>query len=133
MASIDSRFNGQIFRKDHPIIIAQDRQLASIIGARLAYNASGYSAGVVVARNTTSGLYEKYDNGASSGLNTAAGVLLEGHPADDFESATGSTTARVCVGGVLYKNLLSGLDSAAEVDLGAKTIIGADGVSLLKF
>lgn len=133
MSSIDSRFAGEIFRKDQPIIIAQDRQLASIIGARLAYNASGYDAGTVVARNTVSGLFEKYNNAGASGLDTAAGVLFEEHQVEDFESATGTTTARVIVAGVVFKSKLVGLDSAAETDLAARTIIGADSVSLLKF
>ncbi len=133
MGSIDSNFKSQVFRKDHPAIIAQDRQLAVLVGARLAYNATGYLAGTLLARNTVSGLYDKYDDGASSGLNTAAGVLFQEVAGEDFASATGSTTAVLIAGGIVYKDKLIGLDSAAEADLSARTIVGADGVELLKY
>jgi hypothetical protein len=133
MGSIDSNFKKEVFRKDHPAIIAQDRQLAVLIGARMKYNATGYLAGTVVARNNVSGLYDKYDNGGASGLDNAVGVLFQDVAEESFESATGSTTAVVIAGGVVYKDKLIGLDAGAEADLGAKTIIGADGVELLKY
>lgn len=133
MGSIDSNFKKEVFRKDYPAIIAQDRQLAVMLGARLAYNATGYLAGTVVARNTVSGLYDKYDGGAASGLDVAAGVLFQDVAGEDFESATGSTTAVVVAAGVVYKDKLIGLDAGAETDLGARTIVGADGVELLKY
>ena len=42
-------------------------------------------------------------------------------------------TARVVVGGEVYKANLLGLDSAAETDLKARTIKDASGVEILKF
>jgi hypothetical protein len=133
MSSIDAKFNSEIFRKNQPMIIAADRQLAVLLPVRLAYSSAGYKAGTVLARNTTSGYYQAYDDAASSGLNTARGVLLEEHPTDDFESSTG-TVAAVCIfAGLVFKDNLTGLDSNGETDLSAKTIVDATGTNLLKF
>lgn len=133
MANIDARFNGEIFRKDHPMIIAQNRQLASILPVRLAYNASGYVAGRVLGRNTTSGYFENYDGGASSGLDTASCVLFESHDVTEFQSATGTVIARGIFRGDVYKDLLLGLDAGAETDLNSRTIVDATGINILSF
>lgn len=136
MGKLDVSFNGSIFRKDFPMVIATNRNSALLLPVRLRYNSAGYVAGTVLARNTTDGWYEKYDDGASSGLNTAAAILFESILASDFDStsSTGSTTAVGIFGGcTVYKDKLSGYDSAAGVDLGAKEIIDATGVTTLKF
>lgn len=133
MSNVDARFRSEIFRKDHPMIIAQNRQLASILAVRLAYNASGYVAGQVLARNSTSGMYENYDDGASSGLDTAACILFEGHEVAEFEGSTGSVAARGIFRGDVYKDKLVGLDSNGETDLKARTIIDATGINVLSF
>lgn len=134
MASLDPVFNPSIFRKDYPMILAQNRQLASIEPVRLQFDAAGYEAGRVVARNTVDGLYYKYNNAGASGLDTAAGVLFEDHPIEDFDTTTGGTTAARCIfGGEVYQSLCVGLDAPAIVDLKARTIIDATGVSVLKF
>lgn len=133
MSSIDAKFNSEIFRKNQPMIIAQDRHLAVLDPVRLAYNASGYKAGTVLGRNTNSGYYEAYNNSASSGLDTARCVLFEEHPVEDFESSTGTVAAVGIFGGILYKDNLTGLDANGETDLSAKTIIDANSINLLKF
>lgn len=133
MGNLDAQFSGQIFRADHPIILAQNRQQAILMPVRLAYDADGYPAGQVIARNTTSGLYEKYDDGASSGLNTAGAILFEPHPVSQFASTGDSTMGVGIFGGQVYKDKLTGLDSNAETDLSAKTIIDATGIEILKF
>lgn len=133
MANLDALFNGEIFRKDHPIIIAQNRHLATISPVRLAYHASGYEAGRVLARNSVSGYYERYDNGASSGLDTATSVNLDAVDATDFPSATGTVLARAVFGGELYESKLTGLDANAKTDLGSRSLVLADGTTVLKF
>lgn len=136
MGAIGANFNGNIFSKNNPMIIATNRQSAILNPVRLRYHASGYAAGTVLARNTTDGLFEKYDDGASSGLNTASCVLFEEHPTGDFDGtgATGSCMAVGIFGGcTLYENKLIGLDANAKTDLGAKSIIDATGVTTLKF
>ena len=133
MASIDTGFSGEVFRKDHPIIISSNRQLASILGVRLAYDADGYDAGTVLARNSTSGAYAKYDDGASSGLDTAKAVLLHEMRATDFASTGDIQAAQALFGGEVFKDKLVGLDANGETDLGSKTIVLPGSVTILKF
>lgn len=133
MGLLDAKFSGEIFRKDHPQVIAQNRHLASILPVRLTYDAAGYQAGVVLARNTVSGFFSKYVDGSASGLGTAACVNMQEVRTTDFESATGSSLAKGIFAGELFKDKLSGLDTAGETDLKARTIIDATGISVLKF
>lgn len=133
MANIDAKFSGEIFRKDFPMVIAQNRQLASLLPVRLAYNSGGYVAGQVLARNSVSGQYANYNNSGSSGLDTASCVLFESHDVTEFESATGSLTAVGIFGGEVFKDKLVGLDAPGITDLAAKTIIDATGINVLKF
>lgn len=135
MSNVDAKFKGEIFRKDHTMIIAQNRHLASLLPVRLAYNASGYQAGRVLARNTVSGLYEEYASGGSSGLSTAACVLFEDHAAAEMDATTGTVLARGIFHGDVFKDKLLGLDSTAEGQLGygAKTIVDATGINVLRF
>lgn len=133
MSNIDATFSGSIFRVDHPMIIAQNRQLARIAPVRLAYNSNGYVAGRVLARNSTSGLYQNYDNVGSSGLDTAVGVLFESHDVTEFASSGDTLAARMIISGDVFKDKLLGLDSAAETDLKARTVVDATGVNVLIF
>lgn len=133
MSSIDVGFSGEISRKDHPMILSSNRQLASILGVRLAYNSAGYPAGQVLALNSVSGLYDKYNDSASSGLDTARGVLLRSVEEKDFVSSGDSQAAQVVFGGEVFKSKLTGLDANAETDLDARTITVAGGTQILKF
>jgi len=131
--NLDAKVNNQIFRKDHPIILASNRQLATLYPVRLDYSSDGYKAGTVLGRNSVDGNYAAYDNGASSGLDTAAAILFEDVPVESFPSATGTALARGIFGGEVFKAKLTGLDASAITDLKARTITGADGVDVLKF
>lgn len=133
MGLLDASFSGQIFRKDHKPIIAQNRLLASILPVRLAYSVNDYIAGTVLARNTTSGNYQPYVSGGASGTGTAACVLFEGHGVNEFASSGDTTAARGVFGGEVFKDNLIGLDSGAITNLGAKTIIDATGINVLKY
>lgn len=136
MSSIDLKYSGSIFRKNFPIILACSPALALLLPVRLVYNSAGYVAGEVLARNTTSGLYQKYVDGAASGTGTASAVLFEDHPVGDFDgtsAATSTTIARGIFAGVVFQSKLTGLDAAAITDLGGKSIIDASGVTTLKF
>jgi hypothetical protein len=133
MSGQDAKFSGQIFRKDFPMIIAQNRHLASIVPARIAYQSSGYKAGTVLALNSVSNQFAPYDDTASSGLNTAVGVLFKPVEVEDFPSATGSQMARMIIGGELYEDKLVGLDAAAKVDLKSRTVTDTSGTKILKF
>lgn len=133
MGKLDSSFSGQIFRKDVAQIIAQNRQLATLMPVRLAYNAAGYPAGQVLARNSTSGFYEKYNDAGASGLDVAKAVLNEEHQVSDFASSGDTTSAVGIFGGQLFKDKLVGLDAAGETDLKSTTIVDSTGVNILKF
>lgn len=128
----DAKFSGQIFRKDNPIIIAANRHLAILHGVRLAYSATGYSAGQVLARNSVNGLYAQYDDGGASGLDTAKAILLEGLQAEDMVAASGAVVPAL-FGGEVFESKLVGLDANAKTDLGSKTIIDGSGTQILKF
>jgi hypothetical protein len=136
MASLDVKFNSEVFRKDHPMVIATNRQSAVLLPVRVKWKSGGYAAGTVLARNTTNGVYETYVDGTGSGIGTAACVLFEQLAAEDFDaqSAAGSTTAVGIFGGcTVYVDKLVGLDAAAKTDLGAREIVDATGVATLKF
>lgn len=133
MSSLDIKFSGEIFRKDHAIILSGNRVLASLLPVRLAFVSGGYVAGQVLARNSVSELYEKYDNGGSSGTDVAKAILFEDKAESDFASSGDTQVARGIFGGEVFKDKLTGLDSAAETDLDARTIVDASGVSILKF
>jgi hypothetical protein len=130
MSGIDATTSGNIFRKDYPMVIAQNRQHAVLIGVRLAYNPSGWIAGQVVARNSVSGYWDAYSNGASSGLGTAAGVLFH----DLLDAPSGmAAAAQIIVKGELYQQKLIGLDSNAISNLGARSVTDGAGTQILMF
>lgn len=136
MASLDVKYNSEVFRKDHPMVIATNRQSAVLLPVRVKWKSDGYKAGTVLARNTTNGVYESYVDGTGSGVGTAACVLFQPLAAEDFDaqSSAGSTTAVGVFGGcTVYVDALVGLDAAAKVDLGAREIVDATGVATLKF
>lgn len=115
--------SSQVFRKDHRLIIAKNRHLASIAPIVLAYTAAGYVAGTVLARNTNSGIYQAYDDTlAASGVNTAACVLLDDVAVEDFNGNT-STSAQAITKGELYYDNMVGIDSNGITDLGGKIFV----------
>ena len=136
MASVDAKFDGNIFQFNQPLVIAMNRSSAVLIGVRLRYNSGGYPAGQLLARNTTDGFYQKYASGGSSGTDTAACVLFSAHPVEDFDStaSTGSTASVGIFGGcAVYKDRLTDYDSDALTDLKGRIIIGANGDELILF
>lgn len=127
---IDANSSGQVFRKNFPMVIAVSRQLCKFLPIRLAYQAAGYLAGTVLARNTTSGFYQPYVASGPSGTGTAACVLF----ADAIFLSTGENRlAQGIFGGGLYQTQLIGLDAGAITNLGAKSVIDASGTQILFF
>lgn len=128
-SSKDAAVSTEIFRKDQPLILACNRHQALIRPVRLAYVSGGYPAGQVLARNTVTGFFEKYNDAGASGLNTAAAVLL-----DACEPASGDTELTTAIfKGHVYESKLTGLDANAKTDLGARSITDASGVAILSF
>lgn len=133
MSNTDAKFTDPIFRKDHPMVLAKNRHQASLMPVVLKYSATDYPAGQVVARNTVSGLYEKYVNGGASGTGTAVGVLFETKIVEDFASTGATVTARVITKGEVFENLLTGLDSAAKTSMNARSLVDGMGNQILSF
>lgn len=133
MANLDASYSNQIFRKDFPIILACNRHLATLLPVRLAYNASGYTAGQVLAQNSATLLFQNYVNGGASGTGTAKCVLFQSIDASEFPSATGTAMEQGVFGGEVYDNLLIDADSTAKTDLNGRTFSDSSGTAIFKF
>lgn len=132
MASLDASTSGEVFRKNHPVIIANDRHLATIVGVRVANNSVRVAAGTVLGRNNVSGFYQPYSDIGASGIDTAVGILLDDIETEDFNSQT-STVGRLIVKGNVYENNLTGLDAAAKTDLHARSVIDGSNDTIMMF
>lgn len=130
---MNTNFNPQIFRKDNPAILAKNAHLASLSGIVLKYLAAGYAAGQVVARNTVTGLYEKYVDGSASGIGDAAAILIDDVPVETFASTGDTAVARGIFSGEVYEAKLTDLDAAAKVDLKGRSYTDASSVVVFKF
>lgn len=137
MSNLDANVNNQIFRKDFAIIIALNRQLATIQPVRIANDSTDMLAGTVLGRRTSDGIYKRYNSGNSDGSQTAACVMFEDVLQDDFNAQapalTGFALTRGIFAGYVFQAKLTGLDAGAITNLGGRTIIDASGVSILKF
>lgn len=138
----DAQFRSEVLRYDDAQIVATKRELALFLGVRLAYDADGYKAGHVLAKNSTSGLFSKYDPNGASGTDTAKCVLEKAVPVGAFDTTThavsNSVLTHALFGGVLFYGKLlddddADLDDNGVTDLGAKKIVDVSGVTLLKF
>lgn len=76
-------------------------------------------AGTVLAQKSSDKLYYVYNNGGSGGLEVATGVLA--YTVDTGASAAVNFGANQYKGGCFKTTLLSGMDSAALVDLNGTT------------
>lgn len=131
---LDMKVLTEAFRKNFPIIIAINRHQATLLPMRVEYLSGGYFAGQVMAKRTSTGLFAKYNDAGSDGVNTATSILFEDiEDMDNTDAPSGSQVARGIFGGTVYKTKLIGLDAAAITDLGAKTLSDSIGPDLLKF
>lgn len=126
-------FNPQIFRKDYPAILAKNAHLASLAGIVLKYLSAGYSAGQVLARNSVTGIYEKYVDGSASGIGDAACILLDDVPSTVFASSGDTAVTRGIFAGEVFEAKLTDLDAAAKVDLKGRSYTDASGITVFKF
>jgi len=140
MANAGASFNGSIFRKDYPMPIASGRQSALLFPVVLRYNSAGYVAGVVLAKNTTDGVWDAYNSGGSSGTGTADCVLFESHAPEDFSSTSTAASGSGLVAAVgiygqcaVYKSLMTNYAAGVLTDLGARLITDAQGQTVMKF
>lgn len=130
--NLDAKVNNEIFRQDQTIILALNRHLADIQPVRLAFDADGYKAGQVVARDTSSGLWEKW-SAVSGDSPDSHCILFENVPVQDVDSAaSGTAVARGIYGGDVYQDKCLELDSNAKTALGGRTIVN-NGDNIFKF
>lgn len=127
---LDAFTSGQVFRKDMRMILAMNRHQAALVPVRLTYAALGYKAGTVLARNSTSLQYEAYDDNASSGLDTAVGILFN----DCLDMNTDQPgIGQMLISGQVFQAALIGIDDNAIVDLKGRSITDARGSQILIF
>jgi len=124
----DASYKDNIFRKDHYMIFAANRHLASIKPIKT-QSTDELKPGQVMARNTSSGYFEKF-SAVSGGSYDSACVII-----DELSSseATGTSVLRGVFGGELVKSALSDYDSNANTALGAKEITSGTGTEIVKF
>lgn len=139
MASQDAKFNGSIFRKDNPLILAARRDQAVFMGVRVVYNAAGYLPGQIIVRKSSDGLFYKF-SAASGGSYDSAMVLFDQATNDDQLAAgeglggvSGATLLRGLAKALVYTNNLLDYDANSKAALGAKDIVDAGGVAITKF
>lgn len=127
---LDAVVNNEIFRKNHPIIIAMRPDLAVMEPVRLVLRAEGYLPGQVLGRISASGLFDKWSQ--VSGTADCQAVLFEEITAD-AQGATGGALARGITAGFVYTDLLLDYNSTAKSGLGAKDLTDAGGNHVTKF
>lgn len=125
----DAYFDGEAQRKDHPIVLACNRDLATILPTRVLNRAEGYKAGQVIARDTSDQFYKAF-SAISGGSFDSVGVLFESIGA---QSATGGTLARTVFGGEVYKSVLVDFSSDASDEMLAREITDSLGTTIVKF
>jgi len=105
-------------------------QGATVSDSEILYSTAGYTqkgvtllggkgilpAGTVLGRVTGSKKWTVYDNGKSDGTEVARGVLRQ-----TTDTTNGDVQANIVIRGILKNSMVSGADSAALTDLGART------------
>ncbi len=127
--NLDTKVNNEIFRRDNKVILAMNRQLAKIGPVRLKFdNTNGYLAGQAVARNTSTGFWEKFSAISGSSPDSHC-ILFEDVAAEEFLGTTGTALARGIFGGDIYQDKCTNLDSTMKSALGGRLIVnGGDNI-----
>lgn len=130
----DALFIGSDSRANFKNVIAKRSDLKKSDGGRLgpSQNGATLEAGTVLGLAATggdAGFYKPYNDSNTDGSQTAVGVLEESTQVD--AAGNGSEIA-IIRGGILFKDLLIGLDAAAIADLKALSYV-EHGTNLLSF
>ncbi len=120
--NLDARVNNEIFRNDQTQIIALNRHLAKLTPVRLKYDSAGYVAGQCVARNTSSGTWEKFSAISGSSPDSHC-ILFENVIGEEFLGTTGTAVARGIVAGDVYQDKCTNLDSTFKSALAGRLIV----------
>jgi len=132
----DALFISADFRANFKQVIAKRSDLVKFDGGRTINAAPStlltLEAGTVMGYASTgadAGHYKPYASGNTDGSQVAVGVLSEKVVTDEFYNGSECVVIK---GGILFKDLLIGLDSGAITNLGAKSSV-EHGVNLLSF
>ena len=120
-------YDPEVTRRDSPQILIGPREQARYEGIILLTDPALYLAGTVLGRVTATGKYIRYLNGAVDGSELAVGVLTE-----EVDAIAADQAARLLVAGDVDKDKLVGIDAPGEVDMNAKTVVNAQGATILR-
>lgn len=131
----DALFIAEDYRANFKNVIAKRSDQVVFMGGRMKPAASAgtyvaYQAGLVVgyaSSGADAGYYKPYASTATDGSEVAVGVLSEYTEVDHSDNGG---AAPIITRGILFKDLLIGLDSTAISALGGKTIV-EHGVNLI--
>jgi hypothetical protein len=116
-------------------VIAKRSDLVQFDSGRIKPAGAGltvlYRAGLVLglaSSGADDGYYKTYNDSNSDGSEVAVGVLAEDAIVDEFDNGG---KILVIKEGILFEDLLIGLDAAAKVDMAAKSSV-EDAVNLIR-
>lgn len=131
----DALFIPEDQRANFKNVIAKRSDLQQFDGGRMVKSGAGltviHRAGLVLGYATSgadAGFYKPYADGNTDGSEVARGVLSEEQSVDD---SAGGCEISIIKDGILFTDLLIGLDAAAKVDLQAKESV-EHGVNLIR-
>lgn len=140
MSNLDAKFQGQIFRKDNPIILACRRDQAVILGVRVAYDSSGFLPGQCIVRKPSDGLFYKWS--AASGGSFDSPMVLFDQCTDSDQLAnnngvttgvSGSTLLRGLAKALVYTGNLVDGDAGFKTALKSVDVVDSGGVAITRF
>ena len=122
-------YNGEIFRKDHLMIFASNRHLASIKAINVT-PAEAHTPGQIMARDDGDGVFKKF-SAVSGGSYTSVCVLMDEVTTDEGDGS--KAILRGIFSGELYKSALLDYNATALSDMGGKIVTDAQGDEILHF
>lgn len=131
----DAQFIGSDSRSNFKNVLAKRSDLAKFAGGRIKKAASGlvtYEAGLVLgyaSSGADAGRWKPYSALNSDGSEVAKAILAESVTVDSLDNGT---EISMLVGGIVYEDLLIGLDAGAKSSLGARSYV-EHGANLLDF
>lgn len=124
----DASYKDEVFRKDHYMIIASNRHLASIKAIKTD-STDPLLPGQIMARVQSTGLHQKWS--VASGVAHDTVVVLFDELTEN--EASGESTLRGIYGGEVYEGELIELDATAKTEMGGKSMVDGLGTAILKF
>ena len=124
----DASYKDNVFRKDHYMIFAANRHLASIKSVRLD-STEALKPGQVLARDTGDGYFKKF-SAVSGGSFDSVCVLMDELTSSE---ASGDSLCRGVFGGELYKTALTDFITESKTAMAAREITDAHGDVIVKF